>query len=95
MTAKKVLIAGATGLVGYAAMKHFASQRDCDVIALSRRRPDETYGARFLPLDLTDEAAGHAVNHDHGQVAPPCLRRTVERTVVGQSVGRLKSNQLR
>ena len=38
-------------------MKHFASQRDCDVIALSRRRPDETYGARFLPLDLTDETA--------------------------------------
>ena len=24
------------------------------MIALSRRRPDETYGARWLPLDLTD-----------------------------------------
>jgi nucleoside-diphosphate-sugar epimerase len=57
MTPKKVLVAGATGLVGYACMKHFASQKDCEVIALSRRRPDETYGARWLPLDLADAAA--------------------------------------
>jgi nucleoside-diphosphate-sugar epimerase len=57
MTQKKVLVAGATGLVGYAAMKHFTSQPGCEVIALSRRRPDETYGARWLPLDLTDAAA--------------------------------------
>lgn len=56
MTPKKVLIAGATGLVGYACMKHFASHKDCEVIALSRREPDETYGARWLPLDLSDEA---------------------------------------
>src|SRR5471032_488107 len=54
---KKVLIAGATGLVGYAAMKHYASQRSCDVVALSRRKPDDTFGARWLPLDLTDAAA--------------------------------------
>ena len=54
---KKVLIAGATGLVGYAAMKHYGSQRDCDVMALSRRKPDNTFGARWLPLDLTDAAA--------------------------------------
>ena len=50
MTLKKVLIAGATGLVGYAAMKQFASQPDCEVVAVSRRRPDETFGARWLPL---------------------------------------------
>jgi nucleoside-diphosphate-sugar epimerase len=57
MTAKKVLVAGATGLVGYAAMKHFASEPGCEVVAVSRRRPDETFGAHFLPLDLTDAAA--------------------------------------
>ncbi len=57
MPAKKVLIAGATGLVGYAAMKHFARDERCEVIALSRRRPDETHGARWLPLDLGDAAA--------------------------------------
>jgi len=55
--AKKVLIAGATGLVGAAAMKHFAAAGDCEVLALSRRRPAETFGTRWLPLDLTDAAA--------------------------------------
>ncbi|GEP59210.1 NAD-dependent epimerase/dehydratase family protein [Reyranella soli] len=57
MPSKRVLIAGATGLVGYAALKHFGSQKDCEVIALSRRQPDETFGARWHPLDLTDAAA--------------------------------------
>jgi nucleoside-diphosphate-sugar epimerase len=57
MTRKTVLIAGATGLVGFAAMKHFSTQPDCRVIALSRRRPDETFGAEFLPLDLTEPTA--------------------------------------
>ena len=57
MTSKKVLVAGASGLVGYACMKHFALHNDCEVIALSRRRPDENFGARWLPLDLADTAA--------------------------------------
>ncbi len=57
MPAKKILIAGATGLVGYACMKHFAGQSGCEVVALSRRRPGETFGARWLPLDLGDKAA--------------------------------------
>jgi nucleoside-diphosphate-sugar epimerase len=56
MPRKQVLIAGASGLVGYAAMRHFGADPDCDVIALSRRAPDDTHGARFLPLDLTDAA---------------------------------------
>jgi nucleoside-diphosphate-sugar epimerase len=53
----KVLIAGATGLVGRACLKHFASQKGCEVIALSRRKPDETWGARWVGLDLTDATA--------------------------------------
>jgi nucleoside-diphosphate-sugar epimerase len=56
MAPKKVLVAGATGLVGYAAMKHLASEK-CEVVALSRRKPDATFGARWHPLDLTDAAA--------------------------------------
>ena len=39
MPRKQVLIAGASGLVGYAAMRYFGSNPDCDVIALSRRAP--------------------------------------------------------
>src|SRR3954462_11390908 len=57
MSRKQVLIAGASGLVGYAAIRVFGTDPDCDVIALSRRTPDVTHGARFLPLDLTDAAA--------------------------------------
>ena len=53
---KTVLVAGATGLVGYAAMQHFAGQPDVDVIAVSRRRPAETFRARFIPADLRDRA---------------------------------------
>jgi nucleoside-diphosphate-sugar epimerase len=64
---KKVVVAGATGLVGYAALKHFGADPACDVIALSRRTPPETYGARCLSVDLTDEAACRsAVAELHG-----------------------------
>ncbi len=52
-----VLIVGATGVVGNAAMRHFAQQRDFRVTAVSRREPPETSGARFLSLDLTDPRA--------------------------------------
>jgi len=55
--AEKILIAGATGVVGFAAMKHFAERGDCEVTAVSRRRPLETFGARFLAVDLTDAKA--------------------------------------
>ena len=57
MPRKQVLIAGASGLVGYAVMRHFGADLDCDVIALSRRAPENTHGARFVSLDLTDAAA--------------------------------------
>jgi uncharacterized protein YbjT (DUF2867 family) len=34
MAAKKVVVAGATGLVGNAALRHFGSHGDAEVIAL-------------------------------------------------------------
>ncbi|MBM3489613.1 MAG: SDR family oxidoreductase [Alphaproteobacteria bacterium] len=52
-----VLIAGATGLVGAAAVKHFDALPGWQVVALSRRRPDYPFQARYLALDLTDRAA--------------------------------------
>jgi nucleoside-diphosphate-sugar epimerase len=54
MARKVVLVVGASGLVGYAAMKHFSGDPTCNVIAVSRRAPDNTFGARFVPVDLTD-----------------------------------------
>jgi nucleoside-diphosphate-sugar epimerase len=55
--AKRILIAGASGLVGFAATKLFCSLSDWDVLALSRRPPPAVFNARFLPADLTDENA--------------------------------------
>ncbi len=56
MSRKTVLVAGATGLVGYAALKHFTLSPDTDVIAVSRRPPPDS-GARYIALDLTDAVA--------------------------------------
>jgi nucleoside-diphosphate-sugar epimerase len=57
---KTVLVAGATGLVGQAAVRHFAGEPGTRVIALSRRRPEEIPGVRYVAADLTDRAASAA-----------------------------------
>jgi nucleoside-diphosphate-sugar epimerase len=51
-----ILVTGATGLVGRAAMEHFA-RAGYKTTGVSRRRPFDTYGARFVSVDLADEAA--------------------------------------
>lgn len=56
MTQEHILVAGASGVVGYAAMKLFA-ERGCRVTALSRRPPLQDFGARHLSLDLMDADA--------------------------------------
>jgi nucleoside-diphosphate-sugar epimerase len=53
---KKVLVAGASGVVGNAVLKYIAGQSEIEVIAVSRRRPLNVYGATFVPVDLTNEA---------------------------------------
>ena len=53
MTGKKVVVAGATGLVGSAALRHFGTSEPSEVVALSRRKPRDLYGARHVPVDLT------------------------------------------
>jgi len=44
MADKKVVVAGATGLVGNAAVRHFGASDGCEVVALSRRKPRELHG---------------------------------------------------
>jgi nucleoside-diphosphate-sugar epimerase len=53
MSGKKIVVAGATGLVGNAALRHFGASDGCEVVALSRRKLRELYGARHVPIDLT------------------------------------------
>ena len=54
MAKRKVLVAGASGLVGQAAVRHFAAQPECEVFAVSRRVPDSIPCAKFLSVDLLD-----------------------------------------
>jgi nucleoside-diphosphate-sugar epimerase len=56
MADRKVVVAGATGLVGSAALLHFGSTGKCEVVALSRRKPGDLHGARYVQIDLTDPA---------------------------------------
>jgi len=51
-----VLIAGASGLVGFAAAKHFARLQGWKVIAVSRRVPEGLAGVDLVSVDLTDRA---------------------------------------
>ena len=57
-----VLIAGATGVVGHAALEHFGRDGGWEVIAVSRRAPEvpEGVAVRHLPLDLADAQACRA-----------------------------------
>ncbi|MES2197741.1 MAG: SDR family oxidoreductase [Pseudomonadota bacterium] len=56
MAGKKVIVAGATGLVGSAALRHFGTVGGSEVVALSRRKPRQLHGARHVAVDLTDPA---------------------------------------
>jgi nucleoside-diphosphate-sugar epimerase len=57
-----VLIAGASGVIGEAALAHFAALPGWQAIAVSRRVPEPVAGGRFrhLSLDLTDPQACRA-----------------------------------
>ncbi|HZF74390.1 MAG TPA: SDR family oxidoreductase [Acetobacteraceae bacterium] len=55
----RVVIAGASGLVGRAALDRFVSD-GWEVVGLSRRAPPGATGARFVSVDLTDAAACRA-----------------------------------
>lgn len=61
MTDKTVLIAGALGLIGRAAVEHFTTLEGWKVIGVSRRTPDFDTGARFVSVDLFDREACEAV----------------------------------
>ena len=66
----KVVVFGASGVVGLAASRHFASLPGWEVVAVSRRKPDDLGGATHMSVDLTDRASSvdtlgavHGVTH--------------------------------
>jgi nucleoside-diphosphate-sugar epimerase len=56
MTTRRVLVAGASGVIGRVALEAFAVAPGWDVLGISRRAPDLERG-RHLPLDLLDPPA--------------------------------------
>ena len=74
---KKVVVAGATGLVGHAALRHFGAAGGCEVVALSRRRPRELHGARHVAVDLTDAAQCMRAAAELQRRHPPRLCRAL------------------
>jgi len=61
----KVLVAGASGVVGYSAVKHFAAVPGCEVIGLSRRVPLDLHDVTLVSVDLDDATACRAVVAEH------------------------------
>ena len=57
MSKKSILIVGASGVVGRAAIEHFASLPEWRVTGLSRRIPDTSGDADLISLDLMDRNA--------------------------------------
>lgn len=53
---KKVIVAGASGLVGYGALKALR-EAGCEVVAVSRREPFDLHGAAHVAADLNDTEA--------------------------------------
>jgi len=62
----KIVIAGALGLVGRAALAHFEQQDDWEVLALSRRRPNFPTRASYLSVDLSDRSSCKALAAERG-----------------------------
>jgi len=61
---RRILVAGALGVVGRAVVAHFDGRPGWQVIGLSRRTPDFETGARFLSVDLRDAAACRALRSE-------------------------------
>lgn len=77
----KVLIAGASGLVGAAAIDRFVSAGGWEVVAVSRRRPETETGGLFehVAVDLRDAAAcrtAFADRHDITHVVYTAVSET-------------------
>ena len=103
MAQNKVLIPGATGIVGRRLVEHLAASDDWLVIGLARRPPKDT-DIEFLSVDLTDkESCRHALNsivgithifytarHDFGAHAPEPIEsnaRMLSNVVEGVEAG--------
>jgi nucleoside-diphosphate-sugar epimerase len=64
----KVLVAGASGVVGYSAVQHFAGLAGCEVVGVSRRVPLDLDPGSLVSLDLADADACREFVRGHRDV---------------------------
>ena len=64
----KVLVVGAQGMVGRAAMERFSGRSDLHAVGLARREADFAPQATWLRADLRDAAAARAALAPHQDV---------------------------
>ncbi len=57
----KALVVGASGVVGYSAVRHFVGAPGWQVVGASRRIPTDLDGATLVSLDLLDPEACRAL----------------------------------
>lgn len=57
---KKILIVGALGAVGRCAVEYFETQKDWEIVGVSRRAPDFPTRAAWVPVDLRDRKSCEA-----------------------------------
>ncbi len=65
---RKVLVVGALGVVGRAAVERFAGRAHVEVVALARRAPDFAPGATWISADLRDAEATRGALAAHTDV---------------------------
>ena len=56
MTKRTALVTGASGLAGSYMLAHLLEQGDCDIVAVSRRKPQISGNYRHISADLLDLA---------------------------------------
>jgi nucleoside-diphosphate-sugar epimerase len=91
---KKILIAGASGLVGYGAVKHFSKLADWELIAVARRPPLDLEGVKFISVDLTNQKQCADVFGSMGDVTHLAYAALFEKPQTGLIAGWRERDQM-
>lgn len=94
MTRKICVVAGALGIAGSALVEQLEKQENCEVIGLSRRKPDSPSKSRFVSADLLDKestvraikAAGAVTHVFYAPYAPRAMPAYTSQGVLADEV---------
>jgi nucleoside-diphosphate-sugar epimerase len=81
---RKVLVAGAQGVIGRAAALHLAAQPDVEVIGLSRRSDPPVEGVELIPVDLLDAAGTRQALSEVGDITHIVFGAYIEKATAAE-----------